>query len=104
MSSPLLGGEGLPRVIERAPLEGGMAAFSQMSENASLKQIAVPCLWDPNNKCKNLVLSENRLRVSYKGTGKFDTDAAAIRTERPIPPSCGLFYFEILIVSKGRDG
>jgi len=38
------------------------------------------------------------------GLGKIPKDAASIRTNYPIPPSCGIYYFEVKIISKGRDG
>lgn len=44
------------------------------------------------------------LRVKYKGPGSDDRDAASIRTNRPIPKGCPVFYFEVEIVDKGRDG
>ena len=31
-------------------------------------------------------------------------DASSVRATHPIPASCGLYYFEVRIVSKGRDG
>uniref|UniRef100_A0A182UKC1 Ran-binding protein n=2 Tax=gambiae species complex TaxID=44542 RepID=A0A182UKC1_9DIPT len=36
--------------------------------------------------------------------GKSHTDAASVRTAYPIPAACGLYYFEVKIISKGRDG
>lgn len=38
------------------------------------------------------------------GVGKSHNDAASVRTAFPIPASCGLYYFEVKIISKGRDG
>jgi Ran-binding protein 9/10 len=38
------------------------------------------------------------------GVGKSHNDAASVRTTCPIPASCGLYYFEVKIISKGRDG
>ena len=49
-------------------------------------------------------LDVSGLRVRYKGPGSDDRDAAAIRTDHPISPSSPLYYFEIEIVNKGRDG
>ncbi|XP_065207671.1 ran-binding protein 9 isoform X2 [Planococcus citri] len=48
-------------------------------------------------------------RVFYEGRisaghGKTHKDAASVRATYPIPPACGLYYFEVKIVSKGRDG
>jgi Ran-binding protein 9/10 len=33
-----------------------------------------------------------------------DSAAASVRTNHPIPPSCGIYYFEIEILSKGVHG
>lgn len=38
------------------------------------------------------------------GVGKSDSDAGTVRANYPISPSCGIFYFEIRVISKGRDG
>lgn len=38
------------------------------------------------------------------GHGKTHKDAASVRATHSIPPACGLYYFEVKIVSKGRDG
>lgn len=38
------------------------------------------------------------------GGGKSEGDAATVRANHSISPSCGIFYFEVHIISKGRDG
>ena len=38
------------------------------------------------------------------GVGKTHKDAASVRATNPIPTSCGIYYFEVKIISKGRDG
>lgn len=38
------------------------------------------------------------------GRGHTDEDAASVRTSISVPSKCGLFYFEVTIDSKGRDG
>lgn len=40
----------------------------------------------------------------FLGHGKTHRDAASVQATHPIPASCGLYYFEVKIVSKGRDG
>ncbi|RKP09466.1 concanavalin A-like lectin/glucanase domain-containing protein, partial [Thamnocephalis sphaerospora] len=40
----------------------------------------------------------------YVGSGKSDDDAAALRANRPMPIQSGIFYFEVEVISKGRDG
>lgn len=44
------------------------------------------------------------LRTNVQGVGKSHNDAASVRTISHIPASCGLYYFEVRIISKGRDG
>lgn len=46
----------------------------------------------------------SRVRVLSPGYGKTHKDAASVRTTHAIPAACGLYYFEVKIVSKGRDG
>lgn len=42
--------------------------------------------------------------VWLTGSGKNHKDAASVRTAHPIPAACGVYYFEIKVISKGRDG
>ncbi len=39
----------------------------------------------------------------YKGSGEND-DAAVILANNPIPKKCSLFYFEVDIINKGKNG
>ncbi|MGH0154188.1 UNVERIFIED_CONTAM: hypothetical protein FKN15_036321 [Acipenser sinensis] len=43
-------------------------------------------------------------QVRFTGHGKTPKDAASVRATHPIPAACGIYYFEVKIVSKGRDG
>ena len=51
-----------------------------------------------------LIVFQNYLRVIYKGYGKTPKDASSVRATNFIPASCGLYYYEVKIISKGRDG
>jgi hypothetical protein len=64
----------------------------------------LPRAWSPKEKYNYIGLSQNNLRVHYKGHGKTHRDAASVQATHPIPAACGLYYFEVKIVSKGRDG
>ena len=44
------------------------------------------------------------LSFSSLGSGKTHKDAASVRATQPIPAACGIYYFEVKIISKGRDG
>jgi len=64
----------------------------------------LPRCWNSKDKYNFIGLSQNNLRVHYRGNGKGHKDAASVRATFPVPAACGLYYFEVKIVSKGRDG
>ncbi|KYR00730.1 hypothetical protein DLAC_02771 [Tieghemostelium lacteum] len=66
-------------------------------------KIDLPGYWNIKDKSLLLDVTGNGYRVSYK-TGKTENEAALIRANCPIPISCGIFYFEITVISKGKDG
>jgi len=72
--------------------------------NVNEAETPLPRSWSPKDKFNLIGLSQNNLRVHYKGIGKNPKDAASVRATHPIPAACGLYYFEIKIISKGRDG
>ncbi|KAF9134992.1 hypothetical protein BGW39_005084 [Mortierella sp. 14UC] len=64
----------------------------------------LPSRWSSAEKTDKTELSEDDLQVRYTGPGKADSDASAIRANRPIPPQCGVYYYEVLIKSNGQQG
>lgn len=69
----------------------------------------LPRAWSSKDKANFISLSENNLKVHYKGIGKAgiqesSRDAASVRATHPIPPACLLYYYEIKIISKGKAG
>ncbi|XP_076060828.1 ran-binding protein M isoform X2 [Oratosquilla oratoria] len=68
------------------------------------EETPLPRCWSSKDKFSFIGLSQNNLRVHYKGHGKTHKDAASVRATHPIPAACGLYYYEVKIVSKGRDG
>ncbi|XP_017865139.1 PREDICTED: ran-binding proteins 9/10 homolog [Drosophila arizonae] len=83
----------------------GVDPLRLLYPNVNENETPLPRCWNPHDKCLNIGLSHNNLRVTYKGVGKQHSEAAgSVRTAYPIPPSCGLYYFEVRIISKGRNG
>ncbi|SCV71321.1 BQ2448_2909 [Microbotryum intermedium] len=68
-------------------------------------RILLPTCFDDNDKCALIDLSSDGLTVSFSGSAKYgDRDAAAVRTNRPIPPQAAVYYFEVTILDKGAQG
>uniref|UniRef100_W8B2G5 Ran-binding proteins 9/10 n=1 Tax=Ceratitis capitata TaxID=7213 RepID=W8B2G5_CERCA len=72
--------------------------------NVNEAETPLPRCWSQHDKCLSIGLSQNNLHVHYKGVGNKHDGSASVRTAHPIPPACGLYYFEVKIVSKGKDG
>ncbi|KAM0730015.1 Ran-binding protein 9 [Formica fusca] len=107
---------------ERSVMEPGRRNSGQSEPVDRLKllypmvneeETPLPRSWSTRDKYNYIGLSQNNLRVHYKvsrvrvlspGYGKTHKDAASVRTTHAIPAACGLYYFEVKIVSKGRDG
>ncbi|CAG8509876.1 2140_t:CDS:2 [Cetraspora pellucida] len=64
--------------------------------------MASPTAWNIDNIHSFLTVNSSGLRVNYTGPGENDCDVAAIRTNKPIPRQCELFYFEIDIIDQGK--
>ena len=65
--------------------------------------------WDWLEKKKrndwgDLEISMDNLKVLYRGLGKTDEDAAAIRSNNQIPRTLGVYYFEVKIINSGQNG
>ncbi|RAL08647.1 putative Ran-binding protein (RanBP10) [Aspergillus homomorphus CBS 101889] len=67
--------------------------------------IPLPSGWNAEDRSSGLELTNGGFEVRYTGpVNKHDHEAAAIRADSPMPPQCGIYYFEITILSKPKEG
>ncbi|KAH8292947.1 hypothetical protein KR018_001507, partial [Drosophila ironensis] len=106
--SPRIGGSrrqhSAPSAAANSPHHQGVDPLRLLYPNVNENETPLPRCWSPHDKCLSIGLSQNNLRVTYKGVSKQHSDAASVRTAYPIPSSCGLYYFEVRIISRGRNG
>ncbi|KAF7367389.1 Ran-binding protein [Mycena sanguinolenta] len=73
--------------------------------NASPQVLHLPTRWSERYRHELLSISADGRDVTYQGAScNGDKDAAAARTTHPIPPACGIYYYEVDILSKGNKG
>ncbi|CAL1533620.1 unnamed protein product [Lymnaea stagnalis] len=84
--------------------EDNVDRLKQLYPAVDEEETPLPRSWSPKDKFNFIGLGQNNLRVHYKGVGKTHKDAASVRATHPIPASCGIYYFEVKVISKGRDG
>lgn len=95
----------LPRM---APSHRGMTydiienTTTQKDENG-VKPL--PSAWNEGDKYAGLDIISDGLELRYQGqTLKNGQEAATARANHPIPPQCGLYYYEITVLGKPKDG
>jgi hypothetical protein len=65
----------------------------------------LPSQWSVADKYAGLELSNDNFDVRYTGpVHKHDHEAAALRADHPMPPQCGIYYFEVKVESKPKEG
>lgn len=65
---------------------------------------AIPTKWNEADKCFGMEIFGNGAEVKYQGAARTPDDAAAVRSDYPIPRECGLYYYEVTILSRGKEG
>ncbi|KAI9480948.1 MAG: hypothetical protein EXX96DRAFT_198396 [Benjaminiella poitrasii] len=73
--------------------------------------LRLPHYWNKHDKSKYLEVGLNGYDLQYVGPNNSNNnnkpavnEAGIIRTNFPMRPQCGIYYFEIHIVSTGKDG
>jgi len=91
----------LPTIYDETELDNRLKLlYGAVNESKT----PLPRKWNSKDKFSSINLSQDNLRVVYNGQGKTHRDAASVRATHPIPASCGIYYFEVTVISKGRDG
>ena len=69
------------------------------------KLMPLPSRWNDADKYHGLDLLNDGLEVRYMGPpNKHDHEAAAVRADHPMPRQCGIYYFEVTILQKSKEG
>ena len=65
----------------------------------------LPSKWEAKDKWGGLEIGPSEFDVTFVGAIQLsEQDAAAARTDHPMPPECGIYYYEATIVQKGKGG
>ncbi|PQE25365.1 SPRY domain-containing protein [Rutstroemia sp. NJR-2017a BBW] len=66
----------------------------------------LPTKWNTQDKYGALEVIGDGLEVKFTGSKSVndrDYEACAIRADHPMPPQCGIYYFEVTIMSRKRE-
>jgi hypothetical protein len=88
-----------------APSHRGMAHEIVERPPVSVDEPAPwPTKWNDADKFPQMDIEENGRQAKFSGTQKTHDEAAAVRADYPMPRQCGIYYFEVTIMSKGKEG
>jgi hypothetical protein len=63
-----------------------------------------PTRWNEADRFNQLELEDGGRLARFSGTQKTHDEAAAVRADFPMPRQCGIYYYEVTVISKGKDG
>lgn len=64
----------------------------------------LPSRWSGTDKFAGLEVLGDGTEIKFSGSAKASSDeGAAVRADHPMPRECGIYYFEITVLSKGKD-
>jgi hypothetical protein len=66
----------------------------------------LPSKWNSHDKHGGLEVLADGQEVKFTGSKSVadrDHEACSIRADHPMPPQCGIYYFEVTIISRKRE-
>lgn len=63
-----------------------------------------PTRWNDGDKYPQMEVEDNGRQAKFAGSQKTHDEAASVRADYPMPRQCGIYYYEVTVVSKGKDG
>ena len=65
---------------------------------------ALPSRWAETDQMGGLKIDNDGLDIRFSNDIKLhDHEAVAARSDHAMPPQCGIYYYELTIISKGKD-
>jgi len=76
-----------------------------LSSTTTTEPPHLPSRFNERDRCAMLELANDGMDAKFAGPAKgTESDAASVRADYPIPTSCGIYYFEVTIISRGSQG
>ena len=90
-----------------APSHRGMT-YEIIEREPHIEEDAVPPLpsrFAEGDKHGSIEIAADGVELKYVGPSKLsDHEAAATRSDHPMPSQCGIYYYEVNIIAKGKEG
>ncbi|KAI8637255.1 hypothetical protein BD408DRAFT_424854 [Parasitella parasitica] len=101
--APIAQGRRLPSIKEFEDLQKLLNGDS-FKLSLVMQDLRPPSAWDLKAKGEHIDISSDNMQLTYRGNGKDESDVASARANYAMRKQCGIYYFEVKIISKGVDG
>lgn len=64
---------------------------------------SLPSRFSEDDRMAGLEILADGSEVRFNGVTKTQDEAASVRADHPMPKECGLYYFEVTVLSRGKD-
>lgn len=88
--------------IHRPPVQDVIERLPPLSEED--KTHPLPSRWSEGDHMNGLEVLADGSEVRFTGMTKTSDEAASVRADHPMPREVGLYYFEVTVLSRGKDG
>ena len=68
------------------------------------KSHPLPSRWNEEDKAAGLEILADGTEVRFNGITKQQDEAASVRADHPMPKEAGLYYFEVTVLSRFKEG
>lgn len=75
--------------------------FNKGQQDADLPEL--PTRWSATDKFAGIEVASDGSEAKFNGSPKTMDEGAAVRADHPIPRECGIYYYEIDVLSKGKE-
>lgn len=94
----------LLRAEETSPV-GLCPEYLETTSFSETDGLLLPSVWSEKDRMATIEILGDGSEVKFIGPSKgTEQDAASVRSDHPMPKQCGIFYYEIEILSRGKDG
>lgn len=88
--------------IHRGPVQDIIERIPPPSEED--KSHSLPSRWNEDDRMAGLEVLAEGSELRYNGVTKTSDEAASVRPDHPIPKEVGIYYYEVTVLSRGKDG
>ena len=64
----------------------------------------LPSRWSEDDRQSGLEILADGTEVRFSGVTKTSDEAASVRSDYPMPKEVGMYYFEVTVLSRGKEG